>query len=112
MANQNARNLRKRMTRQEIKLWMRLRELRRLGFHFRRQSPILEYIVDFECRKAMLVIEVDGGQHNLEPAIEADRIRDDTLRNAGYRVLRFWNHDIDQNLDGVLTVIRDALNEG
>jgi very-short-patch-repair endonuclease len=63
MAIEPARALRKQMTPQEVKLWVRLRELRRLGFHFRRQSPILSYVVDFECRRRKLVVEVDGGQH-------------------------------------------------
>jgi len=58
MANERARELSKTMTRQEVKLWVRLRELRALGFHFRRQSPITRYIVDFECRRTRLVVEI------------------------------------------------------
>jgi len=50
------------MTPPEVKLWVRLRELRPLGFNFRRQSPVLSYVVDFECRRLKLIVEVDGGQ--------------------------------------------------
>ncbi|HVT55901.1 MAG TPA: DUF559 domain-containing protein [Xanthobacteraceae bacterium] len=110
MANERARDLRKRLTPQEVKLWVRLRELRALGFHFRRQSPLGSYIVDFECRKARLVIEVDGGQHNLSAGIREDAKRDAVLQSKGYQILRFWNHDVDQNLDGVMSRILDALN--
>jgi very-short-patch-repair endonuclease len=110
MANERARHLRKRLTPQEVKLWVRLRELRALGFHFRRQSPLSSYIVDFECRKARLVVEVDGGQHNLDSGLRADAKRDANLQHDGYRVLRFWNHDVDRNLDGVVSKILDVLN--
>lgn len=79
MANWRARQLRKRMTPQEVKLWVRLRELRRLGLHFRRQSPVLTYIVDFECRRARLVVEVDGGQHTFDGNSGRDRLRDTEL---------------------------------
>src|SRR5579864_3621240 len=63
MANQTARSLRKRMTPQEVKLWVKLRAMKALGYHFRRQAPIDSFIVDFVCFKQRLVIEVDGGQH-------------------------------------------------
>jgi very-short-patch-repair endonuclease len=66
MANARARDLRKSMTRTEVKLWQRLRELRTLGHHFRRQSPLAPYIVDFECRRSRLVVEVDGHQHGYD----------------------------------------------
>jgi len=109
MANDLARNLRKTMTRQEVKLWVRLRELRELGFHFRRQSPIAHYIVDFECRRRRLVIEVDGTQHGFDQNRIRDFVRDRTLNDRGYRVLRFGNPDIDRNMEGVLETIRLAL---
>lgn len=111
MANERARDLRKKLTPQEVKLWVRLRELRQLGFQFRRQSPIGSYIVDFECRKARHVVEVDGGQHNLDPCVRTDAERDGFLKNNGYRVLRFWNHEVDRNLDGVMSTILTALNK-
>jgi very-short-patch-repair endonuclease len=105
MANATARQLRKTMTRQEVKLWVRLRALRAIGFHFRRQSPIGSYIVDFECRRSRLVIEVDGGQHAMEEGRARDSFRDRTLRRAGYQVMRFWNHEVDRELDAVVEAI-------
>ena len=93
MANDLARDLRKTMTRQEVKLWVRLRELRELGFHFRRQSPIARYIVDFECRRRRLVIEVDGMQHGFDQNArcrsrsdtERTRPSDTSICQSGYR---------------------------
>jgi very-short-patch-repair endonuclease len=99
------------MTRQEVKLWVHLRELRRLGHHFRRQSPIPPYIVDFECRRSKLIIEVDGGQHALDNDVQSDAVRDRNLQNAGYRVLRFWNNQVDHEFDGVMEAILNALAE-
>ena len=111
MANEIARSLRKRMTRQEVKLWLRLRDLQRLGYHFRRQSPIHAYVVDFECRRSRLVIEVDGGQHGFDGHLKQDTARDRYLQSAGYRVLRFWNNQIDRELDGVIETILSVLSE-
>jgi very-short-patch-repair endonuclease len=109
MANAQARHLRKTMTPQEVKLWVRLRALRPLGFHFPRQSPIFSYIVDFDCRRQRLVLEVDGGQHGMDDGRIRDSARDLALRAAGYQVLRFWNHEIDRELDGVMQTIQQAL---
>src|SRR5436190_21645890 len=75
MANEIARALRKRMTPQEIKLWVHLRSWRRRGYHFRRQSPRSGYIVDFVCMKQKLIVEVDGGQHNFDDHAARDRSR-------------------------------------
>jgi very-short-patch-repair endonuclease len=103
MASETARRLRKAMTPQEVKLWVRLRGLRVLGLHFRRQSPIAGFVVDFECRRARLVVEIDGGQHATDEHSRSDRRRDDELERAGYRVVRFWNHD--REMDAVLEKI-------
>jgi very-short-patch-repair endonuclease len=65
--------------------------------------------VDFICTKHRLAIEIDGGQHNFDAHAQRDAIRDDALVRAGYRVLRFWNNDVDRNLEGVLTLIDEAL---
>ena len=111
MASETARSLRKRMTRQEVKLWMHLRELRRLGYHFRRQSPLSPYVVDFECRRARLIVEVDGGQHSIVTHLRRDAVRDRHLQNSGYRVLRFWNNQVDRELEGIMTIIPEALEE-
>jgi very-short-patch-repair endonuclease len=112
LANETARALRKRLTPQEVKLWVKLRELKPLGFHFRRQAPIGPYIVDFVSFKSRLVIEADGGQHNLPEGIESDRARDSCLRSQGFQILRFWNSDIDANLEGVMETIFSALRNG
>jgi very-short-patch-repair endonuclease len=106
-----ARDLRKRMTPQEVKLWVRLRGLRAHGFHFRRQAPFDRYILDFVCFRYRLAIEVDGGQHGLVYTASRDQQRDARLAAEGFRVLRDWNSDIDRNLDGVLENIVAALTE-
>jgi very-short-patch-repair endonuclease len=111
MANPIARRLRKTMTPQEVKLWVHLRSWRSRGFHFRRQSPREGYIVDFVCMKHRLVIEVDGGQHNFDQHQVRDLRRDAKLAREGFRVLRFWNSDVDKNLSGVLELIDNSLRE-
>ena len=109
MANEVARSLRKRMTPQEVKLWVHLRSWRNQGFHFRRQAPRDGYVVDFVCLKRQLIVEVDGGQHNFDAHARRDAGRDHHFVIQGFRVLRFWNNEIDRNLHGVLTLIDDAL---
>ena len=111
MANEIARALRKRLTSQEVKLWMKLRELKALGVNFRRQAPIGPYIVDFVCFRCRLVIEADGGQHGLHEGAKADDTRDAFLVSQGFRVLRFWNSDVNANLAGVMESILNALDE-
>jgi very-short-patch-repair endonuclease len=107
--NENARALRKRLTPQEVKLWVKLRELKSLGHHFRRQAPLGIYIVDFISFGDKIVIEADGGQHNLDSNIRSDELRDQFLSSQGFKVLRFWNSDVDGNLDAVMEVILQAL---
>jgi very-short-patch-repair endonuclease len=109
MANTRARQLRKLMTPQEVKLWIHLRSWKKRGFHFRRQAPRDGYILDFVCLRARLVVEVDGGQHGFRPNEYRDRRRDAHFVGAGFRVLRFWNNEVDRNLDGVLSSIDTAL---
>jgi very-short-patch-repair endonuclease len=109
MANEIARRLRKTMTPQEVKLWVHLRSWRARGLHFRRQSPRSGYIVDFVCMKQKLIVEVDGGQHNFDDHAARDRSRDRRLMRDGFQVLRFWNNEVDRNLDGVLMVIEAEL---
>jgi very-short-patch-repair endonuclease len=110
LANENARALRKRLTSQEVKLWVRLRELKSLGFHFRRQAPVGRYIVDFVSFRSQLIVEADGGQHGMPQGARSDQARDAFLQSQGFRVLRFWNSDIDANLAGVMESILGALN--
>jgi very-short-patch-repair endonuclease len=102
VSTEHARALRKRLTPQEVKLWVKLRELKSLGYHFRRQAPVGPYIVDFISFRSRLVIEADGGQHGMPEGVRSDRIRDSFLRAQGFSILRFWNSDIDQNLNGVM----------
>ena len=101
-----ARALRVDLTNAERKLWYALRDRRFAGYKFRRQVPVGPYIADFLCYSARLVIEVDGGQH-AESARDARRDR--WLAENGFRVLRFWNNEVLQNLEGVWTVIFEAL---
>ncbi|MDB5653226.1 MAG: hypothetical protein JWQ94_839 [Tardiphaga sp.] len=72
------------------------------GSHFRRQAPIGRYVVDFFCPAAHLVIELDGGHHNDEATAEHDGVRQRWLEKEGYRIVRFWNSEISENLAGVL----------
>ncbi|SHG63826.1 Very-short-patch-repair endonuclease [Bradyrhizobium erythrophlei] len=111
LANENARTLRKSLTPQEVKLWVKLRELKPLGFHFRRQAPIGRYIVDFVSFRSQLIIEADGGQHGMPEGDRSDQVRDAFLQSQGFSVLRFWNSDIDANLAGVMESILGALNQ-
>jgi very-short-patch-repair endonuclease len=78
--------------------------------HFRRQAPIGPYFADFACHVKRLVIELDGGQHGDELHAVSDAKRDAYMQNKGYRVLRFWNNDVMQNIDGVLDVIAEAVS--
>jgi very-short-patch-repair endonuclease len=103
-----ARRLRKASTDAETKLWYRLRSRRLNGHKFVRQEPIGPYTVDFICREARLIVEVDGGQH-AENA--RDAIRDKWLTDRNYRVLRFWNNDVLSNIAGVLETIATAFEE-
>jgi len=108
--NQKARDLRKKMTLQERKLWQYLRNRSLNNCRFRRQFPIGKYIVDFVCREKKLIIEVDGGQHNEENTVIYDAKRSEFLEKQGYKVLRFWNNDIDNNMDGVYVEILKYLS--
>ena len=109
MANEIARALRKRLTPQEVKLWVKLREMKAHGFHFRRQAPVGPYVVDFVSFRSKLVVEVDGGQHGMPEGVRSDQLRDATLQSQGFAVRRFWNSDIDANLAGVMESILSAL---
>ncbi len=105
----NARNLRRNMTDVETKLWYQLKDRRFYGVKFRRQHPIKGYIVDFVSLEHKLVIELDGGQHAIEK--EKDAKRTAILEREGYAVIRFWNNDIAENMNGVLHTIAQALGE-
>lgn len=96
-----ARKLRKNQTPQEYKLWQMLRNHKFHNLEFKRQYPMGDYIVDFICREKKLIIEIDGGQHNTDENIEYDAKRTEYLKSRGYKVIRFWNNDIDNNIEGV-----------
>ena len=106
---QRARELRKNMTDAEQTLWRRLRG-EQLGGHFRRQAPIGSYIVDFVSFHHRLIIELDGGQHGEANQAAYDLERTAFLQGEGFRVLRFWNHEVLQNREGVLQRIWEVLN--
>jgi very-short-patch-repair endonuclease len=92
-----ARTLRRNSRDAELKLWRALRELR--AVKFRRQHPIGPYVTDFACPSRKLVIELDGGQH--ADQVDRDESRTSEIERRGYRVIRFWNHDVLANIDGV-----------
>ena len=97
-----SRVLRKKMTDAERKLWYRIRMKQVKGLQFYRQKPIGNYIVDFYCPKAKLVIELDGGQHYLKIGKEKDKIKDNYLSGLGLKVLRFSDVDVLRDIDSVL----------
>ncbi|MCA3525746.1 MAG: endonuclease domain-containing protein [Rhodobacter sp.] len=106
ITRQRARKLRTEMTPQERRVWVKLRELNRmLGVHFRRQAPIGPFIADFADLGRRLVIEVDGGGHGGE----RDVARDEGLSAQGFQVLRFWNPQISENIEGAMRLILDAV---
>ena len=112
MNNKNiskARELRKNSTEQELKIWKLLRNRQLSNYKFRRQYPIGPYIVDFICREKRLIIELDGGQHNENRNIMYDTERTKYLELRGYKVIRFWNNDIDNNIEGVYKSIQSKL---
>ena len=104
-----ARQLRKSMTRHEAKLWIELKAFNKeYGYHFRRQAVAGNYILDFVDFSRRLIIEVDGWQHGEARGARHDSQRDARFARSGFRILRFWNHEIDQSLDGVCDAILDA----
>ena len=100
-----SRRLRQNSTDAERKLWSILRNRQLNGFKFRKQVEIEGYIVDFLCPEKRLIVEVDGGQHTPQ----ADARRTAILESQGFRIIRFWNTDVLQNLDGVWLTIEEAL---
>jgi very-short-patch-repair endonuclease len=110
MTRQLAKALRQRMTDAERLLWRHLRNRDLGGWKFRRQYPVGSFIVDFICVEKNVVIEVDGGQHAENEAL--DRQRSAYLNKMGYRVLRFWNNQVLQETEAVLTAIFVILANG
>jgi very-short-patch-repair endonuclease len=104
-----ARALRRDATEAEKQLWQHLRQAPFKQHHFRRQATIGPYFADFASHHARIVIEVDGGQH---AGSTSDEVRTRYLEVHGYRVLRFWNNDVLQNMSGVLAAIATAVSAG
>jgi adenine-specific DNA-methyltransferase len=102
-----ARALRKNMTDAERRLWSHLRDRQLGGYKFRRQKPIGPFIADFACAKQKLIIEIDGGQHAVNT--ETDNRRTDYLKCNGWKIIRFWNHEVLNEREAVLVRILGAL---
>lgn len=109
-AREQAKALRREMTEAEKQIWHRLRSRQTDGYRFRRQVPLGRFIADFVCHEAKLIVETDGGQH--DPSSEEEARRSRFLESQGYRVLRFWNNEVLENPDGVLTAIAQDLYRG
>jgi very-short-patch-repair endonuclease len=103
--------LRRDATKAEKKLWYLLQRGQMAGLSFRRQHPIGKYIIDFYCSPLKLAIEVDGGQHNEQAHQAHDERRSQWLRGKGVTVLRFWNNDVLQNIEGVWDEIGRTVSE-
>ena len=100
-----ARALRRNETEAEKYFWSKVKD-RQQGYKFYRQMPVKDYIADFLCSELKLIVEIDGGQHN---GSLTDEARTDVLNKAGYKVLRFWNNDVLDNMDGVLTALAEEI---
>jgi very-short-patch-repair endonuclease len=100
LARKRAKSMRSNMTDAELKLWNALRAHRLMGLSFRRQVPLLGYIVDFSCPSKRLIVELDGSQHGEDSAIAYDERRTRRLEAEGWTVIRFFNHDILDDIDG------------
>ena len=100
-----ARNLRNGMTDAERLLWSKIKGRQVSGTRWYRQKPLKDFILDFYCHEAKLVIEVDGGQHFEEEGRLADKDRDEEIAHLGFQVLRFGNNEIFKNIEGVLMMV-------
>ena len=109
---QPSRQLRVNMTDAERCLWTKIRMKQLKGYQFYRQKPIGDYIVDFFCPRAKLVIEVDGSRHYSDETTEYDRIRGEYLTSLGLRVLRFTNNEVMKNIKGVIESIIEEIPPG
>jgi very-short-patch-repair endonuclease len=104
-----ARGLRRNQTAAERRFWALLEPWRVAGWHFRRQAPIGPFVVDFICKRAKLIIEIDGDSHYSDAGIAGDERRTAFLAGLGYRVVRFSNDDVLENADGVGAVLIGVL---
>jgi very-short-patch-repair endonuclease len=106
---QLARELRNNSTPSEVLLWKHLKGKQIRGYDFHRQKPLDQYIVDFFCSELMLAIEIDGDSHDYKE--REDQRRQNRLESLGVRFLRFYDHDVKQNMEGVLTTIQQWIKE-
>lgn len=109
MLKQRRQELRRNQTEAEKTFWAHIRNRSFQGVRFFRQYSIGPYILDFYCPKANIAVELDGGQHSLDERREYDAARSAFLTGHGIEVMRFWNHDVLQNIDGVLTRIAERI---
>lgn len=107
----SARRLRATMTDEERILWSQIWRIPVEGTHFRRQASFGPYYPDFISHRLKLVIELDGSQHAENAAVAHDEARTRWMESQGYRVLRFWNHDVSRSLESVLDTIYAAVEE-
>ena len=105
---QRSRELRNNPTDAERRLWRAISNRQINGVRFNRQVPIGPFICDLVARTPKLIVEVDGGQHAIEANADAHRTR--FLEDRGYRVIRFWNNDVLENIEGVVDAILQALS--
>ena len=104
------RQIRRSHTEAERLLWAALRSRRLSGFKFRRQQPVEHYFADFVCREAKLIVEIDDGHHAQQADRDEGRTR--TLEAAGFRVVRYWNHDVLHDTDSVVDAVLLELRMG
>jgi adenine-specific DNA-methyltransferase len=104
-----ARELRRKSTLQEIILWSRLKGRNFKNLKFRRQHLFGKYVADFVCLEKKLIIELDGSQHKDKEQRLYDEERSLFLKSLGFKVLRFWNNEINDNLEGVFLKIEESL---
>jgi len=102
------KELRKNQTKTEEKLWWYLKD-KRLGFKFRRQHSVGGYILDFYCKEKRLIIEVDGEVHNTKEAREYDKVRDKYFEELDYKILRFKNEEVENDVKKVVSKIQEFL---
>ncbi|MFZ1989956.1 MAG: DUF559 domain-containing protein [Alphaproteobacteria bacterium] len=111
MSVKRARKLRKEMTPAERKLWPLLKTLPIAETHFRKQVPISKFIADFACMRARLIVELDGEQHALGDSPARNDERTAWLESQGFKVLRFWNHEVIENPEGIAETILNAARD-
>ena len=107
-----ARQLRKNLTKSEACLWRYALKAKQLkGYQFRRQRPILQYIADFFCKELMLIIEIDGITHDNKVAQSKDIRREECLTKAGFRIVRFTDEEVLNNMAGVISRLERIISE-